>query len=112
MLDQTEVVAFVVVPAVGRHSLEENPQSRLGRAAAARERRGVMQVDLDVRGEDARRSDVVSGADELLEAPPQDRFRHGFVDQLELGRCHCRLRLRLLPYRLTVERLADSAAPT
>ena len=112
VLKEAEIVPGRVVEAVGRHSLEENPQSRLGRAAAARERRGVMQVDLDVRGEDARRSDVVSGADELLEAPPHDRFRHGFVDQLELDRCHCRLRLRLLRYRLTVERLVDSAAPT
>ena len=48
-----------------------------------------------MRGKNQRRSDVVPGADELLEAPPQDRFCLGFVDQFELGRSHCRLPLRL-----------------
>ena len=71
-----------------RHSLEENPESRLGRAAAARERRRVMKVDLDVGGENERRSDVVPGADELFEAPSEDRFCLRLVDQFELGRSH------------------------
>ena len=48
-----------------------------------------------MRRENERRSDVVSGANELFEAPPQDRFCLRLVDQFELGRSHCRLPLRL-----------------
>jgi len=61
------------------HFLEEDPQCRIGWAALARERRRVMQIDLDMRSEDERRADVVAGADELLESPPQDRFSFRLV---------------------------------
>ena len=40
-------------PGPYRHS-DEDPQSRLGGAATARERRSLVEIDLDVRGEDER----------------------------------------------------------
>jgi hypothetical protein len=63
-----------------RRLLEENIQCRLGRATAARERRRVVQIDLYMRRENKRRSDVVAGADELFEPPPQDRFSFRLVN--------------------------------
>ena len=95
-----------------RHSLEENPESRLGRAAASREPRRVVKVDLDVGGEHERRSDVVPGADELLEAPSEDRFCLRLVDQFELGRSHFAASLFVYDYRVTVQRHRPAAAPT
>jgi len=82
-------------PARVAAALEENPQCRVGRAAAARQRRRVVQIDLDMRRENERRADVVTGADELFEPPPQDRFSLRLVYQLELGRSQRRLPLGL-----------------
>lgn len=53
-----------------------------------RERRRGVQVDLDVRREDECGADVVTGANELFEAPAKDRFCFGLVDKLELSRSH------------------------
>ena len=47
-----------------------------------------MKVDLDVRREKQGRSDVVSGADELVESPAKDDLGFGLVDRLELSRSH------------------------
>ena len=95
-----------------RRSLEEDSESRLGRAAASREARRVVKVDLDVGGENERRSDVVPGADELFEAPSQDRFCLRLVDQFELGRSHFAASLFVYDYRVTVQRHRPRAAPT
>jgi hypothetical protein len=45
-----------------------------------REVRRRVQIDLDMGGEHERRADVVTGTDELLEAPAKDRFCLGLVD--------------------------------
>jgi hypothetical protein len=73
---------------VHHHVLQEDAESRLGRTAATRERRRRVKIDLDVRREDECRSDVVPGANELLETPAEYRFCLCLVDELELSRSH------------------------
>ena len=90
--------------------LEENSERCLGRTAALRERGRVVKIDLDVRRENQRRPDVVSGPDELFETPAEDHFCLGLVDQFELGRSHC-ASLFVYDYRVTVERHRPAAAP-
>jgi len=66
-------------PGPYRHS-EEDPQSRLRGAATARERRSLVEIDLDVRGKDERRADVVAGADKLFKPPAENRLYLRLVD--------------------------------
>lgn len=62
------------------HSLEEDSKRRLGGAAPLGERRRIVEIDLDMRGEDECRADVVPGTHELFEAPPKNHLCLCLVD--------------------------------
>jgi hypothetical protein len=49
-----------------------------------------VQIDLDMRRKEKRRTDVVPGTDQLVEAPAKDRLRFRLTNQLELSRSHRR----------------------
>src|SRR5262249_30235467 len=69
---------------------EENSERCLGGTAAEHECRRVVQVDLDMGGEEERRPDVVSGANELVEPPAKNCLCFRLVDRFELSRSHSR----------------------
>ena len=86
------------------HSLDENPQSRLGRAALPRQGRRVVQVDLNVRRENERRSDVVSGRERALRTATAESLQPPSRRSTRTGPQSRAASLFVFGYRVTVQR--------